>query len=145
MSGKIRGNTYRRTVVCIDNYEDQILCGRFYNAFQQEGVRFNGLMDFLLRMEHMLDGMDFPQAFSAVRSFAIPVEPATTDPPEERLPLGAQATFEVKILFRQNTSWQGCLTWLETGQEASFRSVLELVILMDSALTDTTAGERAPA
>ena len=44
------------------------------------------------------------------------------------------ATFQLSVLFRQNASWQGSLTWLERAEEARFRSVLELVGLLDSAL-----------
>ena len=40
----------------------------------------------------------------------------------------------VRILFRQNASWQGSVLWREGGQEERFRSALELVLLMDSAL-----------
>jgi len=47
---------------------------------------------------------------------------------------GEQATFEMQIIFRQHTSWQGVITWLEEKMEQSFRSVLELILLMDSAL-----------
>ena len=50
---------------------------------------------------------------------------------------GKIATFAIKILFRQNTSWQGSILWLEWGEEQSFRSVLELIYLMDNALNKT--------
>lgn len=40
----------------------------------------------------------------------------------------------MRILFRQNASWQGSVLWREGGQEERFRSALELVLLMDSAL-----------
>ena len=38
------------------------------------------------------------------------------------------------MIFRQNASWQGSVTWLDKGREESFRSVLELLLLMDSAI-----------
>ena len=47
---------------------------------------------------------------------------------------GTAATFELRILFRQHASWQGELLWLERSDRQSFRSVLELITLMDSAL-----------
>ena len=43
-------------------------------------------------------------------------------------------TFELEILFRQNYSWQGRLRWPEKGKEATFRSVLELITLMELLL-----------
>lgn len=47
---------------------------------------------------------------------------------------GKLATFYVRILFRQNASWQGTVLWSEGGQEERFRSALELALLLDSAL-----------
>lgn len=43
-------------------------------------------------------------------------------------------TFIVNVKYRQNATWQGTVTWVEEKQKASFRSVLELLKLMDSAI-----------
>ena len=93
---------------------------------------------FLLRMEDLLDDMHFPQSFSAVRSFGAPPERTAASPPAAERQEGQRATFAVRVLFRQNASWQGSLTWLEEGKEESFRSVLELLLLMHSALDPET-------
>ncbi|MBQ6876068.1 MAG: hypothetical protein IJN46_07520 [Lachnospiraceae bacterium] len=50
---------------------------------------------------------------------------------------GIKATFSVQILFRQNASWQGSVLWVERKIEESFRSVLELLLLIDNALSST--------
>ena len=47
---------------------------------------------------------------------------------------GAQGAFLVQILGRQNATWQGTVTWLDGRESQSFRSVLELIHLMDSAI-----------
>ena|GEM_PF-1907324 len=44
-------------------------------------------------------------------------------------------TFLVQMLDTQNLTWQGTITFLETNQKLAFRSVLELIKLMDSAVT----------
>ena len=127
-------NEYRSTKVCIDNYENQVPVGRFYNPCYQEGVAFYGVMDFIKKMENMLDQMNHPQSFSCVRSFAkAPVMPLM-EPYDRKVQTGKVATFSLCVLFRQNTSWQGSIAWLEEGREESFRSVLELLFLLDSAL-----------
>ena len=113
-------NAYRTTVVCVDSYDDGVLTGRMYNPGLQNGERFHGLMQFLIKMEDLLDTLQFPQPFMDSRGFS---------------PARGRATFALKVLFRQNASWQGSVTWLEGGREESFRSVLELVLLMDSALS----------
>lgn len=43
-------------------------------------------------------------------------------------------TFIVKILERQNATWQGSVTWIDEHQEKYFRSALELIKLIDGAL-----------
>ena len=134
MQRKATGNQYRTTMVCIDSYRDQILDGRLSNPYHDGTVPFHGLMQFIVKMEDLLDDMNFPQPYTENRVFA-PVEPKTAVVNAlETAPEGAAATFAVKVLFRQNASWQGSVTWLDEGREESFRSALELFLLMDSAL-----------
>jgi len=88
-------------------------------------------------IENILDSANFPQAFSAVRSFSVMPETELNCTEDKQIRQGYQATFMVKILFRQHTSWQGTITWLEKKREQTFRSVLELILLMDSALNNS--------
>lgn len=52
-------------------------------------------------------------------------------------------TFLIKIMDQQNGTWQGSVTWIEEQSEQQFRSALELLKLIDGALTptDTTGFE----
>lgn len=126
----------RPIVVSVDSYEDRVLAGRFWYGGEGAEVRFTGLMQLLLLIEKALGEMERPSedrcksfvrpdAAQVVQELALPADPTR----------GALATFRLRVLFRQNTSWQGLLTWVETKEEESFRSVLELVNLFDSALT----------
>jgi len=135
------GNEYRLTTVCIDSYDNGELTGRFYNPHLGEGKSFRSLIQFLKEMESLLDDMNFPQSFTILRSFASPPEHKRGSPPDEHMRSGALATFAVRVIFRQNASWQGSVTWLGQGKEQSFRSVLELVLLMDSALNEALTPE----
>lgn len=56
------------------------------------------------------------------------------DIPEKHPPQPDNPTFELEILFRQNYSWQGRLRWPEGGKEAAFRSVLELITILELLL-----------
>ncbi len=47
-----------------------------------------------------------------------------------------KGTFIVQILNVQNDSWQGTVTWTEKKETMPFRSALELLRLIDSALED---------
>ncbi len=72
------------------------------------------------------------QSFVAKRTFSVP---APGDIPfGAKAPSGDVATFQLRILFRQNASWQGSVAWTEGRREESFRSVLELLLLMNSAM-----------
>lgn len=48
---------------------------------------------------------------------------------------GDSDVFIVNVQFRQNASWQGTVKWAEQNQEVRFRSTLELLKIMDGALT----------
>lgn len=135
MQERLRGNEFRTTVVCVDSYEEGVFVGRFFNPSCPEGRRFQSLSQFLVQMEDLFDNIQLPQSFTAVRAFAEPPASKGTQAPDNSPSReGKVGTFSVRILFRQNASWQGSVTWLEEKREESFRSVLELVLLMDSAL-----------
>ena len=119
-------------LICVDSYEDGVLKGRICHP-SGEPERFGSLSQVLLRMDRMLDAAGAPQSYTVPRAFAqtaaqvLPVETGS-------LPRGALSTFGLRVLFRQHASWQGEIVWLEKGARQSFRSVLELVFLMDSVL-----------
>ncbi|MBP3927297.1 MAG: hypothetical protein J6D13_09025, partial [Clostridium sp.] len=47
---------------------------------------------------------------------------------------GEKGTFIVHVKYRQNATWQGEVIWTERKQKQYFRSALELLKLIDSAL-----------
>ena len=132
MQKQSKGNEYRTTVICVNSYTDGVPTGQYSNPFC--GARsFYGLTQLLSGIEEMLNQMKFPQSFTTARKFG-DVEPFSVETPEEQAQSGAMATFAVRVLFRQNASWQGTVRWLEGDKEEQFRSALELILLMDSAL-----------
>lgn len=139
MRARAWGSEYRTTTVCIDSYENGVFVGRFYNPYLKEGRTFQSMTQFLQEMEQTLDRMDFPRSFTAARAFA-PVPALEPRPSEGNYRPGREGTFFLRILFRQNASWQGSICWLEGKREQSFRSALELIFLMDSALCQEKAG-----
>lgn len=142
MQVRMTANEYHSITVCVDGYENRILRGRLYNPFLQGAKCFDGLMEFLLAVDSLLDEMNFPQPFAQTRSFR-PIERAAGDIRFDNLEQrGKESTFVMKIIFRQNASWQGTVLWLEENREESFRSVLELALLLDSALSDAGRSER---
>lgn len=119
----------RRNLICVDSYDGGVLKGRIFDPYQDVET-FDSLSQFLIRMDQLLA----PQSYTEPRTFSSFLEPQESTPAVSAVRKGGCATFELQVLFRQHSSWQGNLIWRETGMENSFRSVLELVILLDSAL-----------
>ena len=46
----------------------------------------------------------------------------------------------IRVLYRQNASWQGRVVWREESRSETFRSALELLFLMHSALDGAECG-----
>ena len=122
----------QKILVCIDSYHNGNPQGRLYNDYAGD-CRFESLSQMLLQTEEMLDDLQTPQAYTCCRRFSHLVESILT-PCGNTIRRGAEATFELRVIFRQHTSWQGTILWLEQQQEQSFRSVLEMILLIDSAL-----------
>ena len=131
---KMIGNEFHTTLICIDSYDHLTFSGRLYNPYLRSAVPFHTLMEMLLALDKLLDEMQFPQSFVTKRQFS-PVETDLVMHDNTHDHKGKLATFAVRILFRQNASWQGSVTWNETGRSESFRSALELLFLLHSALS----------
>ena len=136
MQGRIRNEACRTFAICVDFYERGMMSGWFCSLEQEsEAETFCSLTQMIVSIEQKLNAANYPQSFTVMRSFA-PIQEVRPDRREEaRLSSGLVGTFVVKIFFRQHTSWQGTITWQEGCGEQAFRSVLELILLMDSALS----------
>lgn len=117
-------------ILCIDAVENNISSGRFYWGNLSEEQSFMGLDQFLLTMDALMDSAEDSGA---------PVEQsgAVWHP-------GKIATFKLQVLFRRNASWQGSVMWLETRHEENFRSVLELMSIINQALVPAQKQRMCP-
>jgi len=136
MQRQVLGQMHRTAIMCVDSYENGVPVGRFYHPSNEGMCAFRSLSQFLTELDRTLDETAFPQSFNAVRSFSEAETPLGILPTDAGSMEGALATFSIRILFRQNASWQGSVRWLETAREQSFRSALELIFLLDSVLSD---------
>ncbi len=128
----------RTSIIRIHSYRDKNPEGTLYNLYYGEEIAFANLTRLLLLMEDMMDEMGSPQASVRSRRFGRDLKHRErASIAQQQLPRPEQeviATFYVKVLFRQGASWQGKLRWADAKEEQTFRSALELVKLMDSAL-----------
>ena len=54
---------------------------------------------------------------------------------------GDIGTFIVRVQHRQNSSWQGRITWMEEDRTLQFRSVWEMIKLIESAVDRVSSPE----
>lgn len=137
MNEQACGEQYKVSKICIDGYKDCVLEGRIYqyNSDFNEGICFHSTIEFLKHMEQIMEQSHYPN-YQGYRAFQQTKKMKVIKPLPEAKERGKKGTFIVKLLFRQHTSWQGTVRWCEGEQEISFRSGLELLFLMDSAVKD---------
>ena len=130
----------RYGTISVDGYDDKVPVGRLWYAHFAQEKPFRGLMQLLLLTDGAMQEMDYPATYMQPRRFSpakdTPVRESAATAGEKSVP-GRLATFRIKVMFRQNAGWQGTLAWVEGGQEQAFRSVLEMAMLLDSALDNT--------
>ena len=59
----------KTSIIRVHSYRDKNLQGTFYNLFYGEEIAFGSLTELLLRIEDMMDEMDYPQASVQNRRF----------------------------------------------------------------------------
>lgn len=126
--------------MCIDNINDEELSGRIYHCYSKEPWKFTNILQLIELADDFFDKLEFPQASTNARSFTS-IQFSGVDrldkvrSPEDFIEnRGQKGTFFLNVRYRQNSSWQGSVTWVEEQREQHFRSALELLKLIDGAL-----------
>lgn len=132
-------------VICLDSLANAEFIGRLYHFYQKEPVNFIGVGQMFLAMEELFDCLQFPRATTIGRSFQGNQE--STHTPTRRIEMkkvvtdqelsnrhGDLGTFIIRVQHRQNSSWQGRVTWLEEDKTLNFRSTWELLKLVEDAV-----------
>ncbi|WP_252198287.1 hypothetical protein [Clostridium sp. MCC353] len=108
--------------IAVDEYDNHCLEGNIHQIVSGKKHYFCStiqLMDYMERIlnsPHNISNVINNQALSVYRE------------------KGKKATFVIRILFQQNGTWQGRICWKDTSQIMNFRSFLELIKLIDTAL-----------
>ena len=139
-------------VLCVNGSNEGDLSGVFYHSYSTEAVPFSGIGQMVLRMEKLYDYLRFPYPGTNSRTFG--EEKKLTRMTEERKKImsddallskhGDIGTFIVRVQHRQNSSWQGRITWMEEDKTVQFRSVWEMIKLIESAVDLVSEPENAP-
>ena len=148
----VRGssNNITSSRICIDQYQGDDMKGRIFHVIRKEPICFRGILSFIKGMDELLDTYDFPQAGMKLRTFSTGIKVIEKEPnlvlnettQVKDVLRGKLATFRIRILFRQNATWQGTIRWVEQGEEQKFRSVLELLMLIDSCFAKDRGSDK---
>ena len=128
----------KKSVIKVYEYREMNLSGIIVNPYYENELYFASTTQLLKMLDQLQDELSFPDKSMQPRSFDKDgVHPTFESPaePDAQKKRKTLASFEISILFRQNASWQGSVVWMEKATSAEFRSVLELIFLIDSVLS----------
>lgn len=130
--------------VCVDGTEEGRIRGRILGRRLTAPIPFGDLPGLLLPIEGVLDAQSFPRTFERRRTLT----PKGASPPvpsaaslEDGLPAeavdaarGEAATFLIYVVTRRQATWQGFVNWLDGGPLERYRSVWELIRMLERRL-----------
>ena len=132
-------------VLCVDHVKAGQFGGRMYHAYAQVPKEFKNLEE----QEELYDFLNFPYPATNDRTFSDGTQ--RRDIVQERTRImsdkdllskhGDLGTFIIRVQHRQNSSWQGRVTWTEKDKTVYFRSVWELIKLIAGALDTVSEPE----
>lgn len=138
--------TENGAVLCVDRCGGGKMDGRLYHSYSREATPFATAEEAIFALEQLFDSLNFPHPTTRERSFAAEKRRAPGRKRERIMKdetllskHGDLGTFIVRVQHRQNSSWQGRLTWMEENKTVYFRSIWEMVKLMESALDTVSA------
>lgn len=124
-------------LLSLSNIGDGQKKGKLRALYCEEPFYFSDLTEAVLKMEEILDDHMTPRFPSPLRSFektekrrqsSVPVYTGTDGKNRE----SSRTLFYIQVHYRQNSSWQGEVRWQDGRQKMYFRSVLELLKLLNS-------------
>ena len=128
---------------CVNRYNGRFIRGELYNSYSKEPYRYDDIIEMLQIMEELYDTLQFPMSSTESRSFFNKKQnfkrKGMTKLMQDEMMLdkrGEKGTFIIQVQYRQNSSWQGKIVWVEKNETQHFRSALEMIKLMDSALSE---------
>lgn len=144
-------------VLCVDSLNQMGCSGRFYHSYQTDPVRFRTLGEMLFRMEAFFDELNYPRRGNTDRHF-VDTGPIALAKPQSISEKGEKVmadkellghhgkaeTFIVRVQHRQNNTWQGRITWADKNKTLNFRSIWEMVHLMEDAIYENAPPEEVP-
>ena len=129
--------------ICVDQMQHGEIKGRLYHCYSGEPIIFLNVIELIRMAEKLFDEIAFPQASTKTRSLLQKDNNPTINMrrPEKILAqsqivekTGVLGTFVTSVRFRQNSTWQGEMYWVEQDEIIKFSNVLDFIKGLDVAL-----------
>ena len=139
-------------IVRLECHGTEIL-GEFRHLYVKDSEEFNSISEFIYKLELMLEQMNVPQSTTNCRKgWGDPQKCKHGDDTiapkrewrflEEPSMIGMGKPgwyFLLHIRYRCNSSWQGEIRWLRKNCTMIFRSVLELLMVLENTMIEERA------
>ncbi|MDO5416534.1 MAG: hypothetical protein Q4F29_04990 [Lachnospiraceae bacterium] len=135
--------------ICIDEISDGDYSGKVFHRYSETPISFQKIGQLITKLDRFYNEINYPQASTRDRTFQKKKKGAPEEPVRRPKPVspiytsdqvlenrGKVATLALHVQFRQNSSWQGRVLWLEEKESETFYSVLELLKIMDGMLSE---------
>lgn len=132
--------------ICVDQNVGGELSGRLYHCYSEEPIMFSNIIELIREAEKLFDTIAFPQASTKTRSLVEKDDKPTVQvhrPGKVVLPnevvqnSGELGSFVTNVRFRQNSTWQGEICWVEAGKTLQFSNTLDFIRVIDLAIEKT--------
>lgn len=119
--------------ICVDTMGDYNFSGRVYSQRLLEPFLFDDIRHLIMKIEFILDKQNFPKAYEQKRSFNslfvpddVLIANCIANGMDKSLVLkqrGKISTFDLYVITRRNTTWQGYI--VIEDKKIEFNSVME--------------------
>ena len=134
-------------IIRIVSQNQATLQGTIEHLASGESQQYRSLMELLNLIMDKLQECGSPQPTTAYANWGPGLQhQAVQGTSAEPLPpsRAKSPAFLIRVHYWQDTTWQGTVHWLDTNKPAKFRSALELMVLLQTAVGYTLATNSAP-
>lgn len=140
-----RGSRARDFTIKVTSCLNSSLQGELQHVLSGQVNYFRSFLEMVFLIDERLEELGLPQPNLEMRSWRHPylvkkeeVNLIDNSAENENFKNIGGSEFLVRVLFRQNASWQGEVHWLDSDEKKNFRSLLELIVLLQEAMDKTS-------
>lgn len=130
---EVQGKGLHTCQIAVDSCTGKSFAGRVMNASVNYTQHFAGSLELARAMENVVAPSAPDPTGGKGRKRRKLVRNKTWNAYQKG---GAKASFLVRVLFQEHGTWQGIIYWREGGEPQRFRSFMELLMLLEAALSE---------